>query len=292
MWPSRIVAHLSKIQKHSACVSFLGSRFLSTLPNPGSTQGTGPKDLKRFYKNVSISQAEGGFEVNLDHRKLRTPQGKLFQVPTEALALAAAAEWEAQHPVIKRHTMHISSLCNTAIDNPTRRSRDVVIAGILEYLDTDTICYRMDDPDDLAALQMQAWDPLLDWLEKRFGVKVEATTGLGVPSIPAHTTDVLTQHLKSFNDWALVGYQQVVECLKSVILAAALIDREIQVEQAIKLSRLEQEYQISKWGNIEWAHDVELLDLQARVAAATVFLHINMADTRTLFNKSYSSRPV
>ena len=30
-------------------------------------------------------------------------------------------------------------LCNTAIDNPTGKSKDVVIDGILQYLDTDTI---------------------------------------------------------------------------------------------------------------------------------------------------------
>ena len=34
-----------------------------------------------------------------------------------------------------------TKLCNTAIDNPTHRSKDTVIDGILEYLETDTIWY-------------------------------------------------------------------------------------------------------------------------------------------------------
>ena len=34
---------------------------------------TQPK--KRFYKNVSVVQANGQFEINLDHRKLKTPMG-------------------------------------------------------------------------------------------------------------------------------------------------------------------------------------------------------------------------
>ena len=34
---------------------------------------TQPK--KRFYKNVSVVQSNGQFEINLDHRKLKTPMG-------------------------------------------------------------------------------------------------------------------------------------------------------------------------------------------------------------------------
>ena len=34
---------------------------------------TQPK--KRFYKNVSVVQANGKYEINLDHRKLKTPLG-------------------------------------------------------------------------------------------------------------------------------------------------------------------------------------------------------------------------
>lgn len=48
-----------------------------------------------------------GYEVNLDKHKLKTPLGKLFKVPTEALALAVATEWNAQQSVIKRHTMSL-----------------------------------------------------------------------------------------------------------------------------------------------------------------------------------------
>ena len=31
--------------------------------------------------------------------------------------------------------------------------------------------------------------------------------------------------------------------------------------------------QTEKWGNVEWAHDIELHDTTARVAAAALFVH-------------------
>ena len=49
----------------------------------------------------------GGYEVNLDNRKLRTPAGTVFKVPNEALATAVAQEWQAQQDLIKRSSMHL-----------------------------------------------------------------------------------------------------------------------------------------------------------------------------------------
>ena len=39
----------------------------------------------------------------------------------------------------------------------------------------------------------------------RYGVEIEATTGISIPHIPSETLAVFRQHLESFNDWALVG---------------------------------------------------------------------------------------
>ena len=43
----------------------------------------------------------------------------------------------------------------------------------------------------------------------------------------------------------LVGYLQAVDCLKSFVIGTAVIDRELSVEQAVDLARLEQEFQAS-----------------------------------------------
>lgn len=50
---------------------------------------------------------DGLFEINLDRRKLKTPGGKLFTVPNEALAIAVATEWDAQRDTLKSYTMHL-----------------------------------------------------------------------------------------------------------------------------------------------------------------------------------------
>lgn len=71
-----------------------------------------------------------------------------------------------------------------------------------------------------------------------------------------------------------VGLQQSVECLKSISLALALCECEIDVPRAVYLSRLEQVYQIETWGSVEWFHDLDIQESQARIAAATLFTHL------------------
>lgn len=233
-------------------------------------------ERKRFYKNVSISQSDGGlYEINLDKRKLKTPGGKLFTVPNEGLAVAVATEWDAQRDTLKFYTMHLTTLCNTALDNPTLRDEDQVINAALKYIETDTVCYRVEEPFGLVDLQMNEWDPVLQWIENRYNVSIGSSSSILGPEIPEATKDTFRQHLKSYNLWSLTGLEYVITQLKSVVLALAMIDKHLSVEKAVLLSRLEEEYQIRQWGNVEWAHDYDMYELRARTAAGALFVQLS-----------------
>ncbi|KAJ6655952.1 hypothetical protein lerEdw1_004537 [Lerista edwardsae] len=229
-------------------------------------------ERKKFYQNVNISQSEGGFEINLDHRKLKTPQAKVFMVPSKALALAVATEWDAQQDTIKFYSMHLTTLCNTALDNPSQRSKDQLIQAAVKFLETDTICYRVEEPPALVELQKNEWDPVVEWAEQRFDVVIGSSTSIMGPSIPQSTKDTFVSHLASYNTWALQGIEYLITQLKSLILAMGLLEKHLTVEEAVLLSRLEEEFQIQHWGNVEWAHDYDRHELRARAAAATLFV--------------------
>ena len=71
----------------------------------------------------------GGFGVRLDGRPLRTPAGAPLVVPTEALAAAIAAEWDALDGEIRPERLPFTRAANVAIDRvaprpgPGRRRR-------------------------------------------------------------------------------------------------------------------------------------------------------------------------
>ncbi|XP_059835827.1 ATP synthase mitochondrial F1 complex assembly factor 2 [Hypanus sabinus] len=232
-------------------------------------------ERKKFYENVSISQGEGGaFEINLDCRKLKTPQGKLFTVPSEALAIAVATEWQSQGDVLQFFTMHLTTLCNTALDNPMQRTKEQLIRSALKFLDTDVVCYRVVEPPGLVKLQKNEWDPVVEWIENRYDVEIGFSTNILGPNIPSKSKETFEKHLSSYNFWALIGLEYVIQQLKSVVLSLNLIDRNLSVEKAVLLSRLEEQYQIEVWGNVEWAHDYDVYELRSRTAAGALFVHL------------------
>ena len=77
---------------------------------------------------------------------------------------------------------------------------------------------------------------------------------------------------------AVQGFVFGVDAIKSLVLMSAVVDKKLTVEQAVDISRLELNFQTEKWGNVEWAHDQELHDTSARVAAAAVFVQCHTSE--------------
>ena len=96
---------------------------------------------KRFYKDVSVVSSGGDYEITLDSKKLKTPGGSVLTLGNQSLALAVAHEWQAQKDQILLSQMHLTGLCNTAIDNPTNATKYDLVDDILNFLDTDTLLF-------------------------------------------------------------------------------------------------------------------------------------------------------
>jgi len=86
---------------------------------------------KRFYKAVTVTEVEGGWQVLLDGRNLRTPKAERMILPTRAVAEQVAEEWAGQGEILEMATMHATRLANTAIET-IGGLRDGVAAGVVE----------------------------------------------------------------------------------------------------------------------------------------------------------------
>src|ERR1044071_10498176 len=133
--------------------------------------------MKRVYKQATTHSASGGWGVALDGRAMRTPGRNELVVPSEKLAAAIAAEWDAQKEEIRPQTMPLTRLAATAIDR-TAVQREQVVAETANYAGTDLVCYRADHPPELAARQQSIWQPLLDWATLRYDAVLSVTCGV------------------------------------------------------------------------------------------------------------------
>ena len=79
------------------------------------------------------------YSVTLDGRTLRTPMGQILSVPSQTLAWAIAAEWDAQKTQIRPVQMPLMTLCCTTLDQ-TASHVEHDQNETLKFLPTDTVC--------------------------------------------------------------------------------------------------------------------------------------------------------
>ena len=79
------------------------------------SQRRGAASRPRFYKHTSIDRDGDAWRVTLDARPLPTPAGQALRLPSQRLALAIAAEWDAQIDRIEPASMPLMALASTAI---------------------------------------------------------------------------------------------------------------------------------------------------------------------------------
>ncbi|MGL6210132.1 MAG: ATP12 family protein, partial [Paracoccaceae bacterium] len=102
---------------------------------------------KRFWKQASVSPVDGGFAITLDGRPVKTPAKTPLVVPTEGLARAIAAEWDAQTGLVKPDTMPFTRTANSALDKVAPQFNEVVDM-LAAYGETDLLCYRAIGPEE------------------------------------------------------------------------------------------------------------------------------------------------
>ncbi|MBV9332017.1 MAG: ATPase [Alphaproteobacteria bacterium] len=202
--------------------------------------------MKRFYKTVHIDRSNGGFAVLLDGKVVRTPLGNSLVLPSRALADAVGEEWCAQEKEISPESMPLTRLANATVDW-NERDRHPIVVELLNYADSDLLCYRAGD-DELARWQRDGWDAILDWLARRHGAHLSVTVGMMHVPQPQPSLAVLEGLLGEFDAGALIALRAASAITGSLVLSLALLDGHLDAQTAHRLSRLDESYQAKKWG--------------------------------------------
>lgn len=203
--------------------------------------------MKRFYRTAAVAAHEDGFAVTLDGRPVRTPAKNVLAVPSRALADAIRAEWLAQGDTVEPATLRLTRLANTAIDR-VQTQPEVVIGEIARYAETDLVCYRAAEPAELVARQCAAWQPLLDWLARRFDARLAVTDTVTPAVQPPHAVACIRAAVTRFDAFALTALHAMTAVSGSLVIALALAEAEIAPERAFELSQLDETFQAEKWG--------------------------------------------
>ncbi|MEM8688115.1 MAG: ATP12 family protein [Pseudomonadota bacterium] len=202
---------------------------------------------KRFYKNVELVEDVGGYSLALDGRPVKTPLKRPLTMPTKALADRVAGEWEAQEEHINPANMLLTKLCNTALDR-VGEGRARIVDEIVDYANSDLLCYRAEGPVELVARQSKQWDPVIDWAAEALGARFSPTAGI----VHQHQSEVCLGAFRLFvdglDDFTVAGFHNVMTLTGSAILAAAAKAQHLPGDQIWSLAHLDEDWQIEQWG--------------------------------------------
>lgn len=206
-----------------------------------------PELPKRFYKTVGTRPAENGFEIVLDGRPLRTPKRRPLSVADATLAATVAAEWDAQETEINPARMPMTCLLNAAIDGVADMP-DAVADDIAAFAGTDLLCYRAGMPEGLVARQKEVWDPILSWAEAMLGARFMLAEGVMPVAQPASTLAAVRNRLPTDDPLALAALHSMTTLTGSVLIALAVQDGRLTVDEAWGAAHVDEDWNISLWG--------------------------------------------
>ena len=238
-----------------------------------------PPDLpKRFYTTVSVAPAPGGFTVLLDGKAIRTPLRRALSVPTGRLADRLASEWDAQAERIDPAAMPMTRLANTVIDgiadDPSAVRND--LAG---YIETDLLFYRAGYPQRLAALQREAWDPIVHTAETALGARFVLAEGVMHVAQPAGSVKAFRAYVSRYADpFAVAALHQMTTLTGSALLAVGIAEGWIALDAAWSAAHVDEDWNIAQWGRDEEAQARRATRLRDMRVAADLLAAVGEAE--------------
>jgi chaperone required for assembly of F1-ATPase len=216
--------------------------------------------FKRFYARASwevvsegvigrgvIGRGGGGFRVLLDGKAIKTPAKAEMALPTQALAEAIAAEWQAQGEDVEARSLVLTGLAWTAIDRVSP-GREQVVDELAGYATHDVVCYHAEAPVDLIARQRELWQPLLDWAARSLDAPLAVAAGVVSIEQPPEALAALRKAVAARDDFELTALSAAAGAAGSLVIGLALAAGRIDAATAFEAAQLDESYQIERWG--------------------------------------------
>ena len=205
---------------------------------------------RRTWEKTSVRRVGSSFEIFLDEKALITPNKNKIILPTRQLAAKIAVEWGEQVGSVDPSRMPYSRLVNSAIDK-VKENYDAVVSDLLNYGDTDLLCYRAGSPKELVLRQNESWDPILLWAKSALSLDLKTTCGIIYNAQDPSQITKIAEEINLYDYFTLTGFYDLVTISGSILVSLSLYYGQITPDHALDLSFLDEDWQRAKWGHDE-----------------------------------------
>ena len=121
--------------------------------------------------------------------------------------------------------------------------------------------------------QRERGAPLLKFMEDNYGIKLKVFSDFGfLTQDPSYKK--LHEVLDETDPYTLLSIFSIAQSTKSTVVALALLNETISLEDAVLVSRLEELYQQKFFGVVEGAHDYDEARTISDIASAKWFINL------------------
>ena len=204
---------------------------------------------KKFWTTTKLIEKESKFGVLLDKNLLKTPKKNNCLIPNIRIAKDLLEEWSSIQDHINFYNMPVTQICFASLDRK-RKEKKILLNKLIEYGMTDLLCYRDISGSELEKLQSKKWDKLLDWTQHEFNLDFKIVNGIMPVMQPTENYNTFFNELKKLDCFSLTALNDIVTLSGSLILGLLLLKKKIMSKQAWSLSKIDQDWQRSKWGTL------------------------------------------
>lgn len=202
---------------------------------------------KRFYDSVDVKEESGVYTVTLNNRVTKTPTGRPITTTNVELASYMRHEWEAQGELIDPDTMPHVKLVNSAVEGG-EEAQPALVEEIVKYAGNDLLLYRADHPRELVERQEEVWDDILVRLARHFSVSFQPTVGIIHQEQSPEMLATLKASLAGLHHIPATAMVSLTGLTGSGLLAIAIREKLIDRDTAWTAAHVDEDYQISLWG--------------------------------------------
>ena len=207
--------------------------------------------MKKFWKKIEIRQfSSKKFHLLLDNKKLTTPMKKELVLPSEILVNEVLREWDQNSDNINIDDLVFYGVLSTAIDK-VNLEKDAYVNDIIDFIDTDLICYRAESPNDLIALQNKSWNPILLLIEKYIDVKIKVFKGVMPSNQDQKVHTEIKKLISNLSDVQISVLHRITNLIGSIFLSLCILKKDLLKEDAFECSFLDELWQAKNWGHEE-----------------------------------------
>ena len=250
-------SHLPQVPNMSKLKKFYRHAEVIEHPESDIIEKLKPEESVTYN---NLSKTHGPYwGVALDGRPIKTIYKERMAVPSRALAVALAEEWESQGEKIDIKSLHLNQMLAKAI----RAENDPSLAQYYQdqiqvTLENDQVCFR-EDPDsqndykrNLAMIQKKHTDPVFEFMKRRFDITLKIWHAIPL-ELQDKSVKNISPVLAELDPMVLNSLYQITTMSKSAALAFTLLyqgDREdgegiekLSLHEAVNISRVDEQYQ-------------------------------------------------